>query len=58
MGKFNKHAPLKCVRANQGPFMNKELRKAMVDRCRLHKRYLSEKSEGVQKTEKHLYKSL
>ena len=37
----NKHAPLKekIVRGNNAPFMTKELRKAIMDRSRLKKKY-------------------
>ena len=38
MGVFNKHAPIKSkiLRANDNPFMTKELRKAIMVRSRLH----------------------
>ena len=44
---FNKHAPIKKrhVRANQAPFMNRELGKAVMDRSRLRNKYLKKKSE-------------
>ena len=41
MGVFEKHAPLKqkYVRANQGPFMTKELRKAVMTQSRLRNKF-------------------
>ena len=41
MGIFDKHAPLKqkYVRANQGPFMTKELRKAVMTRSKLRNKF-------------------
>ena len=41
---FNKHAPLniKYVRANENPFMTKELRKEHMNRTRLRNKYLKE----------------
>ena len=41
MGIFDKHAPLKqkYVRANQGPFMTKELRKAVMIRSKLRNKF-------------------
>ena len=39
---FNKHAPLKSkyIRANDGPFMTRELRKEHMKRSRLRNKYL------------------
>ena len=43
----NKHAPLKYkyIRANQGPLMNKELRKSIMTRSRLKHCYFRVKTE-------------
>ena len=43
---LNKHAPTKkkCLRANQGEFMSKELNKPIMTRFRLRNKYLKEKS--------------
>ena len=47
MSIFNKHAPLKqkYVRANDAPFINKELRKQHMKRSRLRKYYLKHKTD-------------
>ena len=44
---FNRHAPLKqkYVRANQGPFMTKELRKALMIRSKLRNKFLKLKTD-------------
>ena len=44
---FNKYAPIKrkYVRANEAPFMNKELHKAIMKRSRLKNKYLKNKTE-------------
>ena len=44
---LDKHAPKKSkyIRANQGAFMTKELRKAIMKRSRLRNKFLKEKSE-------------
>ena len=44
---FNRHAPIKkkCVRANDQPFITKELRKEHMKRSRLRNTYLKEKTE-------------
>ena len=41
MNLLNGYAPIKCkyLRANDGPFMNKELRKAVMFRSRLKNNY-------------------
>ena len=59
MGIFNKHAPLKqkYVRANQGPFMTKEFRKAIMIRSNLrHKfnRYNTKSAESAYKKQRNL----
>ena len=43
---FNKHAPIKrrYIRANEAPFMTKELHKAIMKRSRLRKKFLKTKS--------------
>ena len=43
---LNKHAPLKCkyIRANEGSFMNKELRKAIMVRSKLRNRLNNDKT--------------
>ena len=43
---FNKHAPIKSkyLRANQAPFMNKSISKAIMNRSRLRKEYLKNRS--------------
>ena len=42
MEQLNEHAPMKerLVRANNAPFMNKTLSKAVMHRSRLHNKYL------------------
>ena len=44
---LNKYAPIKCkyLRTNDGPFMNKELRKAVMFRSRLKNNYNKDKSD-------------
>ena len=44
---FNKHAPMKrkYVRANETPFMKKELHKAIMERSRLKNKFLTNKNE-------------
>ena len=44
----NTHAPIKekHVRCNQSPFMNKQLRKAIMTRTRLHNKYRKDHSAG------------
>ena len=48
---FNKHAPIKhkYVRANQGPYMNKILNKAVMNRSRTRNSYLSNRTETNRK---------
>ena len=43
---FNKHVPIKkkYFRANQAPFMNKSISKAIMNRSRLRKKYLKNRS--------------
>ena len=43
---FNKHAPIKkkYVRANEAPFLTKELHVAIMKRSRLRNKFLREKS--------------
>ena len=43
---LDKHAPIKkrYVRANEAPFMNKTLKKAIMKRSRLRNRYLNTKT--------------
>ena len=50
----NKHAPIKrkTVSANDGPFMTKELRKAIMHRSKLKNRYTYNKNEGNHKAYK------
>ena len=45
---LDKHAPLKKkhVRANDGPFMNKTLRKAIMRRSHLRKKYNENKNDS------------
>ena len=45
---FNRHAPLKqrYVRANDSPFITKELRKEHMKRTRLRNKFLKDKSEA------------
>ena len=47
MNLLNKYVPIKCkyLRANDGPFMNKELRKAVIFRSRLKNNYNKDKSD-------------
>ena len=47
---MNKHAPVKqkSVRANEGPFMTKALRKAIMNRTHLRNRY----NRDITKTER------
>ena len=47
MHTLEKHAPLKIkyVRANQSPFVTKELRKAFMTRSQLHNKYLNDVSD-------------
>ena len=42
MDQLNKHAPVKSkiIRANNAPFMNKILAKAVMIRSKLHNKYL------------------
>ena len=44
---IDKYVPLKCkyIRANEAPFMNKEIRKAIMTRSRLKNRFYREKTE-------------
>ena len=46
---FEKHAPLKfkSVRANEGPFMNKELRKAIMLRSKFRNKFNRLKTESA-----------
>ena len=48
---FDKHAPIKhkYVRANQGPYMNKILNKAIMNRSRLKNRFLANRNEENRK---------
>ena len=48
---FNKYAPIKkkFVRANEAPFMNKELHEAIMKRFRLKNRFLKDRTENNQK---------
>ena len=52
---FNKYAPIKRknVRANEAPFMTKELHKAIKKRSRLRNKFLKERTENNQKNFKH-----
>ena len=47
LGALNSQAPIKqkYIRANQAPFMNKELNKAVMDRSRLRNKYLINRTE-------------
>ena len=47
MNLLNKYAPIKCkyLRANDGPFMNKELRKTVMFRSRRKNNYNKDKSD-------------
>ena len=51
---LNRHAPLKTkyLRANDGPFMTKALRKAMMHRKRLHNKYIKSRTDENHKTYK------
>ena len=53
--KFNKYAPIKRkhVRANEGPFMAKELHKAIPKRSRLRNKFLKGRTENNKKNFKH-----
>ena len=48
---FNKYAPIKkkYVRANEAPFMTKELHKAIMKRSRLRNKFLKDRTENNQK---------
>ena len=52
---FNKYAPIKrkYVRANEAPFMSKELHKAIMKRSRLRNKFLKDRTENNQKNFKH-----
>ena len=52
---FNKYAPIKIkyVRANEAPFMTKELHKAIMKRSRLRNKFLKDRTENNQKNFKH-----
>ena len=52
---FNKYAPIKrkYVRANEAPFMTKELHKAIMKRSRLRNKFLKDRTENNQKNFKH-----
>ena len=52
---FNKYAPIKrkYVRANEAPFMTKELHKAIMKRSRLRNNFLKDRTENNQKNLKH-----
>ena len=52
---FNKYAPIKrkYVRANEAPFMTKELQKAIMKRSRLRNKFLKDRTENNQKNFKH-----
>ena len=54
MGILNWHAPLKMkyIRANDQPFMTKELRKEHMKRTRLHNKYRKNKSEANERAYK------
>ena len=43
---FNKHAPIKrkYIRANEAPFMTKDLHKAIMKRSKLRNKFLKSKS--------------
>ena len=51
---LNRHAHLKTkyLRANDGPFMTKALRKAMMHRKRLHNKYIKSRTDENHKTYK------
>ena len=48
---LNKHAPVKqkSVRANEGPFMTKALRKAIMNRTHLRNRYNKDRTDENKK---------
>ena len=48
---FNKYAPIKkkYVRANEAPFVTKELHKAIMKRSRLRNKFLKDRTENNQK---------
>ena len=48
---FNKHAPVKrkYIRANEGPFMTKELHKAIMKRSKLKNKFLKSKTFSYRK---------
>ena len=48
---FNKYVPIKkkYVRANEAPFMTKELHKAIMKRSRLRNKFLTDRTENNQK---------
>ena len=48
---FNKYTPIKIkyVRANEAPFMTKELHKAIMKRSRLRNKFLKDRTENNQK---------
>ena len=52
---FNKYAPIKrkYVRANEAPFMTKELHKAIMKRSRLRNKFLKNRTENNQKNFEH-----
>ena len=43
---FNKHAPIirKFIRANEGPFMTKDLHKAIIKRSKLRNKFLKSRN--------------
>ena len=45
---FDIQAPIKksCIRANQGPFMNKTLQKAVMTHSRLRNKFLKNKTQS------------
>ena len=49
---FNKHAPMKrkYFRANEAPFMTKELRKAIMKRSRLRNKFLKKRTKLTETT--------
>ena len=51
---LNKHAPIKqkFIRANDGPFMTKALRKAIMNRTRLRNKYNKKKLTIIEKLSK------
>ena len=52
---FNKSSPIKgkYVRANEAPFMTKELYKAIMKRSRLRNKFMKDRTENIQKNFKH-----